>query len=241
MLLASYLGLYMTERACVLVRCADVAAARPGSSFVRNPMSSYSSLASHDEGEAAESDEWGVAKRLRRIASRQSVAGVTAENAVLRLLPYELDEDVLWEVMTEMRLTGKVGEDGRAGVWEGVWEGGKACGGEPDSCQIYRPCRWALLDVLHQPLATVHCGVGSKLLVPPVKLLNSRVPIPVRGLSCSTPPVCALARLTVLPAISHCSMAPHRPARSPRCTSPPACRRRTRCWPCAPRSSTTRS
>ena len=51
--------------------------------------------------------------RLRLLLlSAQAVAGVTADSASLRLYPYELDEDVLWEVLTDMRLTGKVSGGG---------------------------------------------------------------------------------------------------------------------------------
>ncbi|GLC40671.1 hypothetical protein PLESTM_001099900 [Pleodorina starrii] len=86
----------------------------PGSSFIRSPVASMSL----DEGDvdgpgaaaaaAAAEGDFGAGKRLRRLISRQAVAGVTAEGAELRLYPYELDEDVLWDVMCDMKLLGKV-------------------------------------------------------------------------------------------------------------------------------------
>ncbi|KAG2434063.1 hypothetical protein HXX76_007791 [Chlamydomonas incerta] len=78
----------------------------PGNSFVRSPVST-ASFDGDDDGAAGDGD-FGAGKRLRRITSRQAVAGVTADSAALRLYPYELDEDVLWEVLTDMRLTGKI-------------------------------------------------------------------------------------------------------------------------------------
>ncbi|PNW72226.1 hypothetical protein CHLRE_16g676850v5 [Chlamydomonas reinhardtii] len=79
----------------------------PGNSFVRSPVATTASLDGDDDGAAGDGD-FGAGKRLRRITSRQAVAGVTADSASLRLYPYELDEDVLWEVLTDMRLTGKI-------------------------------------------------------------------------------------------------------------------------------------
>ncbi|KAG2501552.1 hypothetical protein HYH03_000059 [Edaphochlamys debaryana] len=83
---------------------------RPGSSFIRTPVASLSVDPEEDAGAAAAAAEgdFAVGKRLRRVTSRQAVAGVSADTAEMAVFPYELDEDVLWEVMSDMKLTGKV-------------------------------------------------------------------------------------------------------------------------------------
>ncbi|KXZ55595.1 hypothetical protein GPECTOR_2g1145 [Gonium pectorale] len=81
-----------------------------GNSFIRTPVASLSPDDADVEAAAAAAGDgdFGAGKRLRRVTSRQSIAGLTAEAAQLRLYPYELDEDVLWEVMSDMKLIGKV-------------------------------------------------------------------------------------------------------------------------------------
>lgn len=112
-----------------------------------------------DDGGEAEEDEELSCKRAWKLRSWQAAAGVTDDKGgtLTRLLPYDLDPDRIWEVMTALDLVDKVG--GWVGGGKSVMErGGLRTGskanqsGDADILAKGGNCTWEIEVTACHPL-----------------------------------------------------------------------------------------
>eukprot|EP00798_Chlamydomonas_sp_ICE-L_P015281 gene15281-21364_t len=76
-------------------------------SFTKPSMapSTASSSSSFEEFEDDDSDDGFGSRKLNKVRRRQALVGVTPEEAHMRIYPFDLDTEKLWEVLTALKLT----------------------------------------------------------------------------------------------------------------------------------------